>query len=159
MDIGAVDTIAWNNLEPELQKVYYEAQIAGMNGEDPEPPPPSPGQDSMILALQRKGKGKGKDMRSKGGFASQTHTKGQKGAETGDRPRNPATAPPLAGEKDQRICHWYLRKGHVMKDCRDKAAGKPKAAKPASSLPRSSKATFFAQKLCEKGMWVPIGRG
>ena len=39
MDIGALETTDWDDLEPELQKVFYEAQIAGINGEDYAPPP------------------------------------------------------------------------------------------------------------------------
>ena len=32
------------------------------------------------------------------------------------------------------MCHWCLKTGHVMKDCRAKQQGKPKAVKGANSL-------------------------
>ena len=41
------------------------------------------------------------------------------------RERNPLTAPPLPGQPDTRLCNWCLKKGHVIKDCRARLAGKP----------------------------------
>ena len=87
--------------------------------------------------MYRKGKGKGKGKRGKG-FGGSTADGGkgnqsggsQGGGFSGPRP----FAPPGPGEKDMRICHWCLKTGHVMKDCRAKQQGKPKAVKGANSL-------------------------
>ena len=47
-----------------------------------------------------------------------------------------ATVEPPPGVKDMRIVRWCLRRGHVIRDCRDKAAGKPKATKSVGALDR-----------------------
>ena len=83
-------------------------------------------------ALFRKGKGKGKGKRGKGqgGAAADSGKGNQGGPSGGPRP----FAPPPPGEKDMRVCHWCLKTGHVMKDCRAKQQGKAKAVKGANSL-------------------------
>ena len=110
---------------PEDVASFYEGVQAGVAGEDP--PLCEPCEEQPIDALFRKGKGKGKGKRSftsggkgYGGAAAGSSGKGAGGG-------NSATAAPPPGVKDTRICHWCLRRGHVIRDCRDKAAGKPKA--------------------------------
>ena len=87
-------------------------------------------------ALYRKGKGKGKGKRGKdygGSTADSGKGNQQSSGLAGPRP----FAPPPPGEKDMRVCRWCLKTGHVMKDCRAKQSGKPKAVKGANSLERS----------------------
>lgn len=132
MDIGSMD---WDRLSPEQLQSFLEAQIAGMNGEDPVPPPPEV-EDTFLDALQRKGKGNGKGMRGKGAMSKAYNAGkgGQTASPTGARQPNPATAPPAPGQKDTRQCHWCLGYGHVIATCPARKAGKPKATRPASSL-------------------------
>ena len=90
--------------------------------------------ESLSYMGSRKGAGKGKGERKGKGKGDNRSS-----SPRGDRPRNPATAPPMQGQRDTRICHWCDKPGHVIKDCRAKAAGKPqldkyKKRQPARSL-------------------------
>ena len=67
------------------------------------------------------------------------------------RERNALIAPPLPGQKDTRTCRWCNNTGHVIKDCRAKADGKPQHPAQIALNRKPLKALDEAQEWEEQG--------
>ena len=109
---------------PQEVATFYEGIQAGLNGEDVPLCGPCEDQDEPFDARWG-GKGVG-------GAAADSGKSNQGGSSQAGGFSGPRLfAPPEPGQPDMRVCHCCLRTGHVMKDCRAKKAGKPKAVKGA----------------------------
>ena len=111
---------------PWEQAAYYQGIAARYVAENDLAPPSDIAQDPSLDALFKKGKGKGKG-RSGKGFGKQGTWSPKGGGRSGGAGGGKGADNP---DKDK-TCDHCLIKGHIEKDCRGKAAGKPRRPRDA----------------------------
>ena len=111
---------------PWEQAAYYQGIAAGYVAETDPVPPADIAQDPSLDALFKKGKGKGKG-RSGKGYGNQGTYSPKGGGRSGGAGGGKGADNP---DKDK-TCDHCLIKGHTERDCRGKAAGKPRRPRDA----------------------------
>ena len=127
MDVSSMGTEEYlKHAPPEEQAAYWQGVAAGYDPTGPYPPDDI-AQDQPLDAMFKKGKGKGRTAKAAGKGHGGQATARDKGTGKGYGDTKPVDK--------SLLCDHCLIRGHLEKDCRGKAAGKPRRARDANGKP------------------------
>ena len=125
-------------LDAEQQVAYYRGVNAEYAEEEDGQAFEHEYRDPVLCALFEKGRAKGRQQKgNRGGEGDRRQGGGWQGKGPGPNPRGAKQTGKAENPNKDNICHYCQKKGHLIAECRDRIAGKPRtprATRPANSL-------------------------